>query len=356
MIRAGFAVFAVGAVVLIAMLLNSQSERDRMRRAVARQRESANYRPASIIPPVPALLRPNAVRAAAISGFDDNELVIGLQINGEARAYPVNFINDPEHEVINDDLGDVPIAVTWCDHCSNSVVFERRVDGKPLTLSVAGMLWRDNMVMRDETGTEWSQLLGRAMKGIRKGRSLRVIPSTLTSWKSWKQRYPRTTVVVLPRTSYEYSREYLDSRGDLYFAISRNGESRAWKMTALTKAVVVNDRLPPESGQEKASVPLVVVCLKDEGTVAIRGRKPGSRVLTFERNRGGEIVDRETGSVWDMLTGKAVSGKLAGSTLPLLPGTLVTRAAWQRFRPESTYWGTDPPTPHQPPGASPRFR
>jgi hypothetical protein len=350
MVKAGFAVFTLGSCIVIALLIQSDNLRlqeGAKRRAKASQTErkvNEAFRPISLRDPLPPVVDPPAVSPEKITGLDGDDLVLGLEINGQSRAYPINFISEPETEVLNDVLGGVPIAVTWCTRCSNGVVYERRVDGEPIILRVAGMLWRDNLVMVDRTSTLWSQLSGDAMRGPRKGESLTSVPAALTDWKSWQRDYPATTVVDLERNSNRHRREFLAKNDDLYFGISDFAEPRAWKLKAVSTSAVVNDWIRIVSGSgDRTRVPVVVAYLPDDGTLVIRRRRLKGRALTFELDDQHMVVDRETRSVWDLLSGKAISGELAGCTLPLLPGMLVRRDAWARFAPGSTYWNPTRP-------------
>lgn len=344
MIKASFAVFAVGFCAFVVWLFQSAESQQRRAREkseeVARRvkAEQAEFRPTRFRPALPAVIHPPVASATKISDLRDDDLVLGIEINGQSRAYPVNFISEPETEIINDVLGGVPIAVTWCSRCSNGVVFDRRVDGKPIALRVEGTLWRENMVMIDESGTLWSQLLGKAMQGPRSGRSLPPLATVLTDWKSWKRKNPSSTVLDVKRNSSTHFRSFLTARNDLYLSISDDVEPRAWKLAELGKHAVVNDwvRRGPKGSRKR--VPVVVAFLPEDGTVVIRRRRLRGRVLTFDLNDRRDMIDRETGSVWNVLSGSAVSGPLAGSTLRLLPGTLVRGRAWRSFRSESSYW------------------
>ena len=90
----------------------------------------------------------------------ESDLVLGVVVNGKARAYPINMLNGPRREIINDTLGDQPIVAMWCHLCHSAIVFDRRVDSQVLTFQVSGMLWNRTLVMYDtETQSLWSLLL-----------------------------------------------------------------------------------------------------------------------------------------------------------------------------------------------------
>lgn len=109
---------------------------------------------------IPATFDPEFITVEeAASQMKDGDLVIGLSINGEHHAYWTAFLGN--HEIVNDVVGGVPVAVTWCPLCFTSMVFAREIDGRELTFGVSGMLIMNNLVMDDrQTDTLWSQLIG----------------------------------------------------------------------------------------------------------------------------------------------------------------------------------------------------
>jgi hypothetical protein len=127
--------------------------------------------------------------------------VIGVVVGEEARAYPIRVLN--WHEVVNDTLGGLPIAVTYHPLCDSVVVFDRRVAGGTLEFGVSGLLWNSNLLMYDRRASPdeeslWSQLMARAVAGpaaTGEGVALRVMPASVTRWDLWLAEHPDTTVV-----------------------------------------------------------------------------------------------------------------------------------------------------------------
>jgi hypothetical protein len=133
--------------------------------------------------------------------------VAGVVVGGEARAYPLAVLN--AHEVCNDVLGGVPIAVTYSPLTDSVVVFDRRIDGRTVRLRVSGLLYNSNLVMYDEPEEEparagwtpslWSQLGMRAIAGpaAAKGLRLQALPGVnIASWRMWLADHPETTVIL----------------------------------------------------------------------------------------------------------------------------------------------------------------
>jgi hypothetical protein len=145
---------------------------------------------------IPAIDDP-AFEPAAASGLPDNEPVIGLSIDGDARAYPLRILI--WHEIVNDVVGDVPVAVTYCPLCNTGIVFDRRVDGQILEFGTTGKLRKSDLVMYDRTTESWwQQFLGQAIVGELTGTELAMLPSRLESFGNFKERAPGGRVLVAP--------------------------------------------------------------------------------------------------------------------------------------------------------------
>jgi hypothetical protein len=144
---------------------------------------------------IPAIDHPTFVAASAVEGLADTEPVIGLALNGDARAYPLRILT--WHEIVNDTVGGVPVTVTYCPLCNSAIVFERRVDGRLLDFGTTGKLRNSDLVMYDrQTESWWQQFLGVAIVGAMTGKSLRMLPSRLESWARFRARAPNGRVLV----------------------------------------------------------------------------------------------------------------------------------------------------------------
>lgn len=144
---------------------------------------------------IPAIDKPRFVPVAQYRGGDPAEPVVGLVVGAEARAYPLRVLI--WHEIVNDDLGGVPVAVTYCPLCNTSIVFDRRAAGRVLDFGTTGMLRHSDLVMYDrQTQSWWQQYGGDAIVGELTGRSLAVLPSRLESLASFRERAPNGLVLV----------------------------------------------------------------------------------------------------------------------------------------------------------------
>ena len=145
--------------------------------------------------------------------------VIGVEINGETRAYPLRVLNC--HEIVNDTLGGVPIAVTYNPLCDSVVVVGREVDGEILEFGVSGLVYNSNLLMFDRRPNAdgeslWSQLQARAIAGpaAADARTLRVLPASLVRWGDWLAARPQTTVLELDRRMFK---RYQETNYEAYF-------------------------------------------------------------------------------------------------------------------------------------------
>ncbi len=144
---------------------------------------------------IPAINQPAFEQAAATENLADTEPVIGVMIDHQAKAYPLRVLI--WHEIVNDIVGGVPVAVTYCPLCNSAVVFDRRVEGRILTFGTTGRLRHSDLVMYDrETETWWQQFLGEGIIGTYRGTRLEAIPARLESFVNFRKRAPDGQVLV----------------------------------------------------------------------------------------------------------------------------------------------------------------
>ncbi len=170
-------------------------------------------------PNIVPVVVPDQIRSIDRPQFDPPSAVRGLLQPGDLvvgladHAYPIDLLS--LHEVVNDG----PVAITWCPLCRSALAFERRVRGRTLTFGVSGYLLHGNQVLYDrQTGSLWSQLLGRAISGRYRGTPLRPVPLVEETWSQWLAQHPRTTVLSIRRDAladrFTHPYSYTDSRGE----------------------------------------------------------------------------------------------------------------------------------------------
>lgn len=302
--------------------------------------------------------------------YKDNAPVVALEIDGDARAYPVAVMI--YHEIVNDTVGGVPVAVTYCPLCNSAVTYVRQINGNETTFGTSGRLFASALVMYDRaTESLWTHYDGRAVVGMLTGTQLDVIGSPLMAWSEFRTTYPDG--LVLDQTRTGHTRDYgtnpyfgyddpdtspflffgdLDARArakervvgvsidDLHVAYSLQSLSGdAPTVTSLrhgdTDIVVLWT-----PGQASALEGPSVQFGRDVGTVGVFIPKAGDRELTFSANADGSgFVDAETGTRWSV-AGVALSGELAGEQLERIPHLDTFWFAWSTYRPGSDLVGT----------------
>ena len=144
---------------------------------------------------IPAIDDPLFVPIDEETDLVDREPVLGLVINGMARAYPLRIMI--WHEIVNDVVGGTPVVVTYCPLCNTAIVFEATLDGNVLDFGTTGKLRFSDLVMYDrQTESWWQQFTGRGLVGTYTGATLAIVPSRLMSWGEFKAEHPGGEVLV----------------------------------------------------------------------------------------------------------------------------------------------------------------
>ena len=211
------------------------------------------------IPPIyaPEFVAPDA------ADWPEGEPVVGLALNGAARAYPAGILY--RRELVNDVVGGVPALVSWCPLCYTALAHERRLDAATPVFGNQGALYRGAMTWYDHaTGSVWSQPLGAAIAGPQAGRRLALLPAQLTTWGQWRAAHPDTLALAeggIPAAPYRGPRP-----GEEHIAgIVIGDEAAAWPYPAVAAAGAG----APVTGRVGAAA---VALWRDEGSGAIRAR------------------------------------------------------------------------------------
>ena len=136
---------------------------------------------------IPALDDPSFIPVDRETRIGDTEPVITVMIEGETpRAYPIRYLT--WHEIVNDRIGDIPVAVTYCPLCNSGITFDRRVRGQVLSFGVSGKLRNSDMVMYDrQTESWWQQAIGTGIVGEMTGVELTPLPTWMESWAEFRE-------------------------------------------------------------------------------------------------------------------------------------------------------------------------
>ena len=201
---------------------------------------------------IPALSDPQFIRVDQESRIEDREPVISVEIAGaEPRAYPIRYLT--WHEIVNDTVGGVPVAVTFCPLCNSGMTFDRRAGGKVLTFGVSGKLRNSDMVMYDrETESWWQQAVGLGIVGDMNGVELTQLPTWMESWAEFKARNPDGLVMAEPAFRRQYGSNPYVSYDSSHRPFLYNGEMPPHGIPPLARVVRVGDRAWPVSRLAKA--------------------------------------------------------------------------------------------------------
>jgi len=318
--------------------------------------------PRDAIPPID---NPRFEAVSESDWIEDQEPGVLIEIEGDARFYPLSVMT--RHEIVNDDIAEVPVAVTYCPLCNTALVFDRRFEGETLRLGVSGLLRNSDLVMWDDvTQTLWQQVTGEAIVGKHAGESLTPLASAIVRWADFRDTHPDGQALSsdqgfgLVYGSNPY--EFYSSRGRPYnfysgeiddrfpalervVGISVNGIDKAYPFSLINKVRVVHDNLGGQElvvfwGASDTADALDSGLIADAigiGTGIVYNPVVDGERLTFVASGDTEFVDNETGTTWSIL-GKATIGELAGEELELLPHRNEFWFAWQAFFPDAEVW------------------
>jgi len=208
------------------------------------------------------------------------------------------------------------------------VVYTREVDGKSLNFAVSGMLWNRSLVMVDkETGSLWSHLLGRAMRGPLKGTRLEAVPTTMVTWETWHREHPKTTLINLSRTAHSYVKEYYRRPADFVYGWIQDGQAYEANFAILLSKPVLNLHQEPSA--------LVLTFDRPSTSANLFSRVVDGQTLQFVPTSDSRMKDAETESTWNSHTGVAIDGPLKGTKLEQRVGIVSFVRTWKVFHPDS---------------------
>lgn len=305
----------------------------------------------------------------ASAWLSDRSPVIALEIDDEARAYPLAILM--WHEIANDEIAGTPVAVTFCPLCNSSVTFDRRVNGEALDFGVSGLLRNSDLIMFDrQSETWWQQLTGEGLAGEYAGVLLDIVPSQVIGFGSFAERYPDGLVMsretgynrqygVNPYSNYD-SRpgrpflfrgevdQRLGSAVDHVLAAIIGDDAKAYPFEILRAERVINDSIGAtpivvffQSGVASALGDSVIDNARDIGAAGMYQSSVDGTILRFSaNNHDGSFTDDETGSTWNAF-GEAIAGELAGSQLNWVHAFPHFWFAWAAFHPDTEVYGLD---------------
>jgi len=280
--------------------------------------------------------------------LQDSEFVLGLNVNGDIRAYPLQIL--VWHEIVNDVVGGIPLAVTYCPLCFTNLVFNRTLsDGNTVEFGTSGKLYNSNLVMYDRTTNSlWSQALGEEIVGDYSGVKLQKIPFDVAYWKELTKLYPESKVLSRDTGSvrpygtdpYEdyYSNDLIlfpltndDKRlglKEIVIGFEHNNKSKAYKLQDIETKKIINDDIGDKKIALVSLQPFMIRIfdrvIEDEKTV----------IDLFYNEENNTLIDTITGSEVNF-DGKFINGALQGKQLKRLAMDQGFWFEWVAFHPET---------------------
>lgn len=280
----------------------------------------------------------------AANKIDSNKLIIGVAMNGEAKAYPIEIIG--YHHQVQDTINGEPVMVTYCSVCRTGRVFSPFVNRRFQHFRLVGMDHFNAMFEDEETKTWWRQVNGIAVAGPLKGMGLREIASEQMSLGAWIRKYPNTTILQPDSLFAEQYKELkgfdegtikssLEKRdsGSWQFkswvvGIAADGYAKAYDWNELVKQRAINDTFRNTS--------LVLVLENDNSSFHVWNRQVNDKLLNFNFDAASQTLkDTESNSEWNM-DGESIEGALKGSRLSSVQAYQEFWHSWQRFHPGTT--------------------
>jgi hypothetical protein len=270
----------------------------------------------------------------------EKKLVLGVTINGEAKAYPIEVIG--YHHQVRDTIGTKPVMITYCTVCRSGRVYSPIVNGKPETFRLVGMDHFNAMFEDKTTGSWWRQVSGEAVAGPLKGTELQEIPSEQMSLSAWLSQHPQSKILQ-PDTTYNIEYESLDEydEGTIESGLEKSDfaswEQKSWVVGVqigtiaraydwnyLLEKKIVNDTLH--------GTPIAISLENDSVSFHVWERDTLAFAFDTTTNR---LYDMQTKSQWDW-SGACASGKLQGAKLKRIQSYQEFWHSWSTFRPHSS--------------------
>ncbi len=153
---------------------------------------------------IPSVDAPRFSDADAVTYLTDADLVVGIVVDGEARAYPHPILD--WHEIVNDEIRGTHLSITYCPLTGTAIAWDRFLDGEVTTFGVSGLLFESNLIPYDrKTNSHWSQMRLDCVNGPLVGQRIPTFPIVETTWATWKAMYPETKVLT---TETGFDRNY----------------------------------------------------------------------------------------------------------------------------------------------------
>lgn len=276
----------------------------------------------------------------------ENMVIIGVVDHGVAKAYPVVYLG--YHHKVQDNVGKLPVLVTYCTMCRTGRVYSPLIHGIRQNFRLVGARHYNAIVEDEATKTWWYQATGIAAVGKLKGEHLQELPCEQATLGAWLSKHPTSLILQADKN---YTSDYDDLKNyDRLQAVDKdstlknkdtlirkswviglivNGQPKAYDWRRMEKKHFFNDEL--------SQTPLLLTIEDDSLSYHAYNRMVKGKALHFKVDTAGCLVDQETASVWDW-DGLATSGSLKGTRLAKIQAYQEYWHSWKHFHPTTLFW------------------
>jgi len=284
----------------------------------------------------------NAIR----NRVPDNFVIIGVVNNGVAKAYPLVYL--AYHHKVQDNVGSLPVLVTYCSMCRTGRVYSPMVNGVRQNFRLVGARHYNAIIEDEGSKTWWYQATGKAAVGKLKGSQLLELPYEQSTLKSWLSKHPGSLVLQPDQlfvSDYADLKNYdriqsidkdstLKNKDSLVrrswmLGVIVNGQAKAYDWRRLFKKRIVNDQVD--------KTPLLLTIEGDSLTYHAFNSTVSGKPLHFKLDTAGRLTDQETASLWDW-EGVSTSGALKGNHLDKVQAYQEYWHSWKHFHPNTLFW------------------
>jgi hypothetical protein len=273
-------------------------------------------------------------------------VIIGVVNNGIAKAYPLVYLG--YHHKVQDNVGNLPVLVTYCTMCHSGRVYSPIINGVRQNFRLVGARHYNAIIEDEGTKTWWYQATGNAAVGQLKGQHLTELPYEQSTLGAWLSKHPGSMIL---QPDQHYLSDYSDLknydrvqsvdkdstlknkdtliRRSWVVSIMVNGQAKAYDWRHLFKKRVLNDKV--------TITPVLVAIEPDSLTYHAFRSTVNGKALHFKLDTAGRITDQETASVWDW-DGLSTAGTLKGSQLGKIQAYQEYWNSWKHFHPNTLFW------------------
>jgi len=276
----------------------------------------------------------------------ESYIVLGVVDHGVAKAYPLVYLG--YHHKVQDNVGTLPVLVTYCTMCRTGRVYSPVINGIRQNFRLVGARHYNAIVEDQTTGTWWYQATGEAAVGPMQGSHLKELPYEQSTLSAWLDKHPGSLILQPDshfKSDYEDLKDY-----DLKQAVDRDStlknkdslmrkswivgviidkKPKAYNWRELQNLCLVNDQF--------GTTPLLITLEDDDHTFHVFNRQVDGKALTFKMDTAGAFVDNETSSAWNS-DGLCVAGPAKGKQLAKIQAYQEYWHSWNHFHPGTLYW------------------